>query len=152
MGTGGLCWARGTEPTRPGLLFAFLWPRDPVRCSRRGGGGLGARWARRGPRGGPPGGTSARAAAAGIRGRAGIRLLVYPREVFASGDLRLVSVSPLPGAGARIRTRDAGRPQSGLRQQLSLHAPGTAPGNSGPRWSPLPGTQAGSSQRVPASF
>lgn len=79
MGTAGLGWARGTGPAWPGLLFAFLGPRDPVRSSGREGGGLGARRARPGrgeapreeerpavwPRGPEPGGHSSPAFSAG---------------------------------------------------------------------------------------
>lgn len=81
MGPSGLGWAPDTGPTRAGLLFAFLGPRDPSRfldeekaaCCALGPAG---------PRGSSRGGASARLSVAGTRSRAGIRLRVFPREVF----------------------------------------------------------------------
>lgn len=99
-----------TRPARPFVrLSGAARSRALLRTRRRR---PGCAPAPAGPREGPPGETSTRASAAGTRSQAGIRPSVCPREVFSSGGLRLVSVSRLPGADGRIRTR-RGEPSAG---------------------------------------
>lgn len=90
MGPAGLGWAADTGPAWPGLLFAFLGPRDSVRFPGRGGGGL----VRAGP-GGAAGRLPRRSARRTVCSRDSepreLRLRVSPREVFTLGGLWLVS-------------------------------------------------------------
>lgn len=134
-GTGrpGLGAGHQTRPARPGLLFAVRGPRDTVRPSGRGGGGL----VRAGPgraAGRLRGAASARPSAAGTRRRAGIRLRVSPREVFTSVGCdgcqvaRLLGENSNPGHGAP----EAGPPPACTRV--------CAVGARGPRQPRFPGT------------
>lgn len=106
------CAGRGT-PDLPGPAFCSPFWGRAIPCAAPDE--EEAAWVRAGPggtAGRSPGETSARASAAGTRSQAGIRPSACPREVFSSGGLRLVSVSRLPGADGRIRTR-RGEPSAG---------------------------------------
>lgn len=140
MGPAGLGWAPATGPTRPGLLFAFLWPRDSVRFSGRGRGSLVCAG---------PGGTAGR-----LPGRSERRpvcsgdsgLSEHSSPGLSAGGFHLrggcdyCQVSPLIRASGRNQSWDAGslKPPA----SFSEHAPGSARWALGPQLSPLwPGTQ-----------
>lgn len=139
MEPAGLGWAADTGPAWPGLLFAFLGPRDSVRFSGRGGGG---------PVRAGPGGAAGRLPRRSAR-RSACSRDSEPRELsspsFSAGGFRLrgavAGVKSLrysgPAGEFEARTRGARsrspRPSPAFR---STHS-GSRGGNSGPRESPF---------------
>lgn len=148
MGPAGLGWAADTGPAWPGLLFAFLGPRDSVRFPGRGGGGL----VRAGP-GGAAGRLPRRSARRTVCSRDSepreLRPRISPREVFTSGGLWLVSSLSATQGGRENSKPGRGEPEAGPPDPLQLsgvHTRDRAVGTQAPVSPLLPGTQSGSFQ------
>lgn len=140
MGPAGLGWAPNTGPARPGLLFAFLGPRDSVLFSERGGGGL--------VRAGPGG------AAARLRRRSARRTVCSgdsePRNhsspSFSAGGFHLRGLLLVSSLSTTHGRRENSKPGRGEPEAAFRSTRCRAVGTRAPFSPLLPGTQSGSFQ------
>lgn len=142
-GTGrpGLGAGHQTRPARPFVRLSGAARHGALLRTRRRRPGAGRAV------GGSRGGAGARPSAAETRRRAGFRLRVSPREMFASGAVTGVR-SPLLG-GRENSNPGRGEPEAGPPPASPRTHPGPRGGNPGPGSSPFPGTQPGSFQNNP---